>query len=85
MDDSAVETRNHKFSLSDDDAVSRPATSEEIESGRRAFSNPAMRSCWECNHAHRHFLRDGSDFSMVCFGCGRYFHDGVDITSYERV
>ena len=62
---------------------SRPATQLEVDEARKAFENPAMRSCWECNRAHTHFLRDGDDFSFVCFGCGRLYHGGVDITDYR--
>lgn len=40
----------------------------------------AMRSCWNCNPAHRH-LRSTTDRCIIfCFDCGRYYFKGIDIT-----
>ena len=80
------ETANHKFTKAGDYKFSsRPATAEEISAAREAFSDPAMRSCWECNSAHAHFLNDTTDdFSFMCLmGCGRFFHNGIDVTDYS--
>lgn len=76
-------TRGHKFFLDGDEVRSRPATTDEIKTARAAYSNPSMRSCWECNAAHTHFLRDGDDYSFLCFGCGKFFHGGIDVTDYS--
>lgn len=42
--------------------------------------NYAFRSCWECNEAHEHLKE--ADYLIECFGCGKYFFKGVDITIY---
>ena len=38
----------------------------ELEHGE-----PAMRSCWECNPAHKHL--QNTDYLHWCFDCGRYW------------
>lgn len=41
----------------------------------------AMRSCWICNPAHEHFKEgEWGDWVLMCFGCGRFYFEGVDIT-----
>lgn len=75
---------NHKFSLADDGSVqSRPATQQEIDAARSSWT-PALRSCWNCNHAHIHFLNDPVGHSFVCHTCGRFYSDGVDVTDYPE-
>ena len=39
----------------------------------------AFRSCWNCNTAHE-YLKN-ANYVINCFGCGRWFYKGVDITS----
>lgn len=34
----------------------------------------SMRSCWECNPAHKHLKKCGGLF--ICFGCGRWWMNG---------
>jgi len=81
---------NKAYSLSGDEVVEREATPEELEAARDAAkailakdpSGWAMRSCWNCNPSHRHFLADTTDeflFSCV-MGCGRWYYNGIDIT-----
>jgi len=40
----------------------------------------AFRSCHECNAAHEHFTRD-DQCVIICFGCGRYWLGGIDLTT----
>lgn len=81
---------NQIYRLCDGEVVSREASTEELADARAAAkaklkadsSDWAMRSCWNCNPAHSHFLEDTNDgflFSCV-MGCGRWFYAGVDIT-----
>lgn len=41
-------------------------------------NNFALRSCWSCNPAHEH-LRN-AECVILCFACGHYFFNGVDVT-----
>ena len=82
---------NQSYFLVDGEVSSREATSEELAAARKAAKEKlkatdgagwAMRSCWNCNHAHSRFLEDTKDnflFSCV-MGCGRWYYNGVDIT-----
>lgn len=88
---------NKAYSLSEDrEVVEREASPEELKAARDAAekrlkekaggSGWAMRSCWNCNHAHRHFLENLSDgflFSCV-MGCGRWYYQGIDITESDE-
>lgn len=86
---------NHVWSLdADGEPVSRPSTAEELQEARDEATElaretegscVAMRSCWDCNPAHAHFLDgDWGDWVLACvMGCGRYFFRGVDITVAE--
>lgn len=40
---------------------------------------PVLRSCWECNGAHKH-LKEKNNTLFLCIGCNRYFMDGVFLT-----
>lgn len=42
-----------------------------------------LRSCWSCNGAHLR-LAAVEDSVLACFGCGRYFLEGADITIYSE-
>jgi len=81
---------NKAYSLVDDEVVERDATEQELSEARekartKLQKDPAgwaMRSCWNCNPAHRRFLEDTTDdflFSCV-MGCGRWYWNGIDIT-----
>ncbi len=37
-----------------------------------------MRSCWNCNSAHKHLKE--LDVPIACIWCGHYFYKGIDIT-----
>jgi hypothetical protein len=41
-----------------------------------------FRSCWNCNPAHEH-LKTVTDAVILCFGCGHYFYNGVQISTEE--
>jgi len=81
---------NKVYSLKDGEVVSREATPDELAATRRTALKmmdesdalPAMRTCWNCNPAHAHFLEDtADDFLFACvMGCGHYFFNGIDIT-----
>jgi hypothetical protein len=82
---------NLAYSLDDDgEVMSRIATEQEIETARsearaKLLEDPnawALRSCWVCNPAHRHFLNDLADgFLIRCFAeCGRVYYQGIDVT-----
>ncbi len=69
---------------------SRDATQDELDSARAIArlklekADYAMRSCWSCNPAHAHFLEDLNDkFLFVCFDCGGWFYQGVEITQHD--
>lgn len=42
---------------------------------------PALRSCWECNSAHKH-LKEKNDILFLCIECDRYYMDGVFLTDH---
>lgn len=42
-----------------------------------------LRSCWNCNGAHLH-LAEADSTILRCFGCGRFYIDGIDITDYSE-
>ncbi len=85
---------NQVYSLIDGCLAERPATPEELETAREVArakvkddpANYSIRSCWNCNGAHKHFLKDTSDgFLFVCgMGCGRWYYNGIDITTDEE-
>jgi hypothetical protein len=86
-----MDTKNHKFSPKGDwDYTSKPATKEELEKARaradklmRKAGQPGIRSCWQCNGAHAHFLQgDWGDWVLTCFECGKWYCDKIDITIY---
>ena len=44
-------------------------------------TNPSgvwLRSCWNCNEAHERLKQ--SEYVIICFSCGHWFYQGVDIT-----
>ena len=81
---------NKVYSLNGDEVAERDATPDELAAARSAAlaklkADPsawAMRSCWNCNPAHSHFLADKNDgFLFRCvMGCGHVFYQGIDIT-----
>ena len=82
MSDFNEETLNHKFKrIGEYGYESEPATIEEIQEARKKAEqqNMGARTCWECNKAHAHLI---DDFAFYCFGCGKYFYNGIDITDY---
>jgi hypothetical protein len=46
-------------------------------------SSLVMRSCWHCNPAHEH-LKNEEGVVIMCFGCGKWFYKGQDITDYTE-
>lgn len=79
-----IKTLNHKFEITGDyEFISRPATQKEVDDARKDSRKGEWmaigRSCWECNGAHVRLIPEKN---MNCFGCGKLFHEGVDITDY---
>lgn len=83
--------KNKKYWLDKDKVKSSVATKEELELLREEArkllkktngSAMGMRSCWNCNPAHEHFLSgDWGKWVLMCFAeCGKYYYKGVDIT-----
>lgn len=80
-------TNNHKFKKTGGFTfTSEPATEKEIadmrEDSKKGEWMEIGRSCWECNSGHIHLIDQPN---MNCFGCGRYYHKGIDITDYSEV
>jgi hypothetical protein len=42
--------------------------------------NYMLRSCWDCNPAHEHLRAATHEAVLNCFGCGRFWFRGVDVT-----
>lgn len=84
---------NQIYRLEAGAVVSRNATEEELRLARQAAleklqedaAGYAVRSCWNCNPAHEHFLQEVDDgFLFACImGCGRWFYEGTDITESD--
>lgn len=80
------EHKNYKYTPTDSyNCKFRKATKKEIETGRKKFlklkpEDIGMRSCYECNKAHGHLMKN---FVFRCFDCGKIFVDGVDIMDYS--
>lgn len=82
------------YFLVGDKINSREVSDDELETARVAAeaklkkdpSDWAMRSCWVCNQAHAHFLRDLQDgFLFQCvMGCGHWYYQGIDLTGGEH-
>lgn len=49
-----------------------------LDADRAAYQ---FRSCWNCNPAHAHLKK--SAVPVLCFGCGRWYFKGIDITEEE--
>jgi hypothetical protein len=91
----AVVKKNHKYWMENGEVKSAPCSPEELEAERKSASPfieaaaIGVRSCWECNTSHSRFLQDGPNkdgrdyFVFMCFECGRYFFNCVDITRYR--
>jgi hypothetical protein len=47
----------------------------------REENEPALRSCAECNPAHKHLM--DTDFLHCCFDCGRYWIHGKYLSDFE--
>lgn len=39
---------------------------------------PALRSCWNCNEAHKHLKK--ADYLIYCVWCGKMYLKGKEIT-----
>lgn len=84
-------TKNHKFYRTEDrqGITSIPIDQSELsmirEEGKKLLDKKdnMVRSCWECNPCHDHFLEFQRDRVLWCFDCGRHYYKGVDITEYE--
>ena len=85
---------NKKYWIEKDKVKSKKVSKKELEEVRKEAKEllkktkgqaMGMRSCWECNPAHEHFLKgDWGDWVLMCFGdCGRYYYNKIDITNYE--
>ena len=44
---------------------------------------PSLRSCPECNPAHKHLMDIDVDFLHMCFQCGRYWIYGRYLDSFK--
>ena len=82
-------TRNHRFWLDEAGKVKSVLLSPEELTALRARvegKQIAIRSCWQCNSAHRHFLKgDWGDWVCFCLmGCGAYYFDKADITDWSE-
>lgn len=42
---------------------------------------PIMRSCWNCNPAHKHLKK--ADYIIWCFECGRVYFEGKPLKIEE--
>jgi hypothetical protein len=83
--------RNYKYTMIDKyNCKFRKATKEEIQKARkkyRTFMKKAkpedicLRSCYECNQAHGHLMKD---IIINCLWCGKIFVDGIDIMDYSE-
>ena len=40
-------------------------------------NEPVMRSCWNCNPAHRHLKK--VDYILWCFECGKLYYKGKEL------
>lgn len=77
-------TLNHKFEIAGDyEWKSRPATQQELDAARKDSEKGEWmvlgRSCWVCNSAHVHLIKEPN---INCFACGRYYHYGIDLMDY---
>ena len=63
--------------------VTKEEAIEKADQWMRDHGNGfSFRSCWNCNRAHEH-LRN-AEYVILCFVCGHYFFNGVDITEEEK-
>jgi len=79
-------TANLAYLLVDGKLTSREVSEIELVEARANAQKQqiVMRSCWNCNHAHERFLADLTDrFFFVCFDCGHYYYQGIDITDFS--
>lgn len=65
------------------DEASIESLREEAREAMKA-GNVALRSCWQCNGAHQHFLDRTDDCVIRCFACGRIYWRGVDLLDYTK-
>ena len=49
---------------------------------RRENGEPALRSCWKCNSAHKHLKK--ADYIIWCFQCGRLYYKGKPLVVTEN-
>lgn len=87
--DFRILTNNLKYRLENDVVIAEAVDEDTLkiirEEALKYKSNLAMRSCWNCNGAHKYFLNDTTDnFLFVCFECGNYYFNGVDITEWTE-
>lgn len=82
---------NLAYSINGDDVISRPLNDGELKKAREEAlpklneGKWALRSCWNCNGSHSHFLEDTEDeFLFRCFDCGRIYYNGMDLTEDEE-
>jgi len=57
----------------------RELAKKYMEDNKPGYS---MRSCWECNGAHEGLKE--KEHPICCFGCGKWFYKGIDITENEE-
>lgn len=43
---------------------------------------PAFRSCWNCNSAHKHLKK--VDYMIWCFACGKLYFKGKELKELEK-
>ena len=45
-------------------------------------NEPALRSCWVCNPAHKHLKK--ADYLIWCFNCGKMYFKGKQLKKLEK-
>lgn len=86
---------NHTYRVAEggEDYIAVPLDAELTDLVRRAAVEfieangeeaVVLRSCWECNGAHVHFIPKTDDFVLNCFGCGKWYFKQTDITIYDE-
>lgn len=52
-------------------------TKEEFNKKTNELKELMMRSCWNCNSAHKHLKK--TDYIIWCFECGKLYLKGKEI------
>lgn len=49
---------------------------------RVSKGEPALRSCWNCNSAHKHLKK--ADYIIYCFICGKIYYKGKKLVINDK-